>query len=212
MVPRLLPSESISPPRFTFASESPVGQAMSVAGDAVAAALGEISGAAVRADNLNVSMLPLTDLTTLGGLPEDEVVALFLTFNGTDDGQIMLVYSMEQAFMLADQMLWQPPGTTTELDEMALSALTESGNILGSHFLTAFADITNVELDISTPEALVDIRGAALSVTAAAVAHYGDSFLSIQLDFVSEDGLNLGATLLVVPDEGMQSTMMRRLA
>lgn len=212
MVPRLLHSESKTPPRYEFPADSPAGQAMGVAGDAVAAALSEISGVAVHAGNLSVSMLPLADLTALGGRPDDDVVALFLTFAGTDRGQIMLVYSVEHAFMLADQMLWNPPGTTVELDEMALSALNESGNILGSHFLTAIADITGVELAISTPEPLIDVRGAALSVTATAVAHHGDSFLSIQIDFVSDGGLNLGATLLVVPEEGMQSTMMRRLS
>lgn len=212
MVPRLLPSDPPVATRYRFPADSAAGQAIAVAGDAVAAALSEISGAAVRADNLDVSLLPLADLTALGGSPEDDVVALFLTFGGTDNGQIMLVYNVEQAFYLADQMLWNPPGTTVELDEMALSALTESGNILGSHFLTAIADITGVELEISTPEPLIDIRGAALSVTATAVAHHGDSFLSIQIDFVSDEGMNLGATLLVVPEEGMQSTMMRRLS
>jgi chemotaxis protein CheC len=207
----MLPSVPDVTARYTFAADSPVGRAMAGAGDAVALALSEISGASVRASDLAVSMLPLVDLTSLGGAPDDEVVALFLTYGGTDSGQILLVYDVAQAHALADQMLWNPPGTTTELDEMALSALTESGNILGSHFLTAIANYTGVKLEISTPEPLVDIRGAALSVAAASVAHRGDTFLSIQIDFISDDGLNLGATLLVVPEEGMHATMMRRL-
>jgi chemotaxis protein CheC len=185
---------------------------MQGAAEAVAAALSEISGVAVRPNNLEVSTLPLADITMLGGRPDDDVVALFLTYGGTDSGQILLVFDVEQARILADQMLWNPPGTTLEFDEMALSALSESGNILGSHFLTAIANFTGSELEISTPEPVVDIRGAALSIAATSVAHHSDSFLSIRIDFDSDDGLNLGATLLVVPDEGMHSTMMRRLA
>jgi chemotaxis protein CheC len=211
MVPRTLHSEAGVTARYTFPPDSPVRRAIADAGDAVGAALSEISGVAVRANALDVSMLPLADLSTLGGKPDDDVVALFLTYGGTDSGQIMLVYKREQAHILADQMLWNPPGTTTELDEMALSALAESGNILGSHFLTAIANCTGIELAISTPEPVIDIRGAVLSVAATSVALHGDSFLSIQIDFTCDDGLNLGATLLVVPEEGMQSVMMRRL-
>lgn len=212
MGPHMLPSEHDVVTRFTFPVDSPVVHSMSAAGAAVAAALSDISGVAVYASNLSVSMLPLVDLTTIGGDADDEVVALFLTYRGAESGQIILVYDAEQAHLLADQMLWNPPGTTRELDEMALSALTESANILGSHFLTAIATYTGIELEISTPEPVVDLRGAALSVVAATVARQGDSFLSIQIDFTNEDGLDLGATLLVMPQHGIDAAMMRRLA
>ncbi|MEZ4520586.1 MAG: chemotaxis protein CheC [Thermomicrobiales bacterium] len=211
MVQPTLPKRIDEPAHHVFPEDSPVGRAIARAADAVAAALSELSGIQVHASNPEANLLPLADLPNIGGSPGDTVVTLFLTYDGTDSGQIILIYNLDQARALVDQMLWNPPGTTFDFDEMELSALAESANILGSHFLTAIANISGAELDISIPEPLVDLRGATLSIPAAAAASSGDSFLSIRSDFESDGASILGTTLLVIPDRGVESVMMRSL-
>jgi chemotaxis protein CheC len=198
--------------RGLISQASPLGRAIVEAADAVAAALSNLSGVEVKAHDARVCVLPIGELANIGGCPGDDVVALFHTYGGTDNGQIMLIFDVDQARILADQMLWNPPGTTTDLDAMALSALAESSNILGSHFLTAIADMSGAQLAISTPEPLIDFRGAALSIPAAAVAKRGDTFMSIQSDFRGRAGTAIGATLLVVPENGFDSTVIWGLA
>jgi chemotaxis protein CheC len=211
MVRQELPDPG-TPVRQVIADDSPLGRAIIQASEAVALALSELVGIPMRAANPRVEVLPLCDLASIGGSPGDDVVALFLTYGGSDSGQIMLLYDLEQARMVADQLLWNPPGTTVELDDMVLSALSESGNILASHFLTAIAETAGMRLEISTPKPLIDFRGAALSVPAVAVAHKSDTFLSIRSDFHSDSLPSVGTTLLVVPDDGFDSTVIRSLS
>ncbi|HLT17891.1 MAG TPA: chemotaxis protein CheC [Thermomicrobiales bacterium] len=198
--------------RQVVPADSPLGRAFGRAAQAVALALSELAGVEMRAADPRIEVLPLCELASIGGCPGDNVVALFLTYGGSDSGQIMLLYDLDQARMVADQMLWNPPGTTVELDEMVISALSESGNILASHFLTAIAETAGMQLEISTPRPLVDFRGAALSIPAVAVAHRGDTFLSIRIDFHSDSLPLVGTTLLVVPDDGFDSTVIRSLS
>jgi chemotaxis protein CheC len=191
--------------------DSLFGRAISGAAVAAARALSELACAQVSVNRTQIEVLPLRDLPFVGGSPGDDVVALFLTFGGGDDGDIMLVYDIDQARSLADQMLMAPRGTTIEFDELALSAIAESGNIIGSHFLTAIASLTGTELEISTPTPLIDTRGAVLSIPATRVANSGDTFLAIQSEYFCQDGPEIGATLLVLPHNGFHSAILRGL-
>ena len=210
MVRPMLPDAPAGEPR-TIDPTSPLGRAMSGAAVAVAHALSELACVPVRVQHTQVEVLPLRELSSVGGSPGDDVVGLFLTFSGSDSGDIMLVYEVDQARSLVDQLLTNPLGTTEEFDELALSAIAESGNILGSHFLTAIATLTGAELEISPPVPLLDTRGAVLSIPAAKIAHANDTFLAIQSDYDCQDGPGIGATLLVVPHNGFHSTMLRSL-
>lgn len=191
--------------------DSPLGRAMAGAAVAAAHALSELACVRIHVNRTQVEVLPLRDLPFVGGSPGDDVVALFLTFSGSDTGDIVLVYDVDQARSLADQLLMIPQGTTVEFNELALSAISESANILGSHFLTAIAALTGAELEISTPSPLIDSRGAVLSIPATRVASAGDTFLAIQSEYYSQDGPGIGATLLVVPHSGFRSAMLRSL-
>jgi chemotaxis protein CheC len=195
----------------SLAQDSDFERAIGGAAVAAAHALSQLAAVRVHVRQTQVEMLPLRELSSVGGSPADDVVALFLTFDGGDRGDIMVVYEIEQARRLADQMLIQPQGTTVAFDELALSAISESGNIIGSHFLTAIGTLSGLKLDISTPTPLIDSRGAVLSIPATRAAFTGDTFLTIQSDFYCQDGIEIGTTLLVVPHDGIHSAILRGL-
>ena len=87
---------------------------------------------------------------SVGG-PDAVVMGAYLTISGDITGHSMLLFPQQRARECVDLMCGQTRGTTTESDELALSAVGELGNVVGSAFVNALADRTNLILHPSPP-------------------------------------------------------------
>lgn len=173
-------------------------------------ALGEMMGQPMGIASPRVGLVPLHDVPRLFGDPEALVSGIYLSIVGDLTGHIMLLFPIANALSLADALLMQDPGTTTELDDMAASALAEAGNITGSFFLNALADSIGLRPEPSPPAVVTDMASAILDVVLADLGQEGEEALMIETTFKKSDQ-EITGYFLVFPNRSSLETMIGRL-
>lgn len=169
--------------------------------DRISTSLSDMVGYPMVLSAPTMETVTVYDIPTLVFSPGDEVIATYLTFHGEAHGQIVLVLEAEEALRLADLLMGQDAGTTTEIDDMARSALSEVGNITASGFLNVLAEHTHVSLFPSPPQTIHDLAGAILDTVLLPLALATDNVLLIRTAFSSQDYWVRGL-LLVLPAQG----------
>jgi chemotaxis protein CheC len=148
----------------------------------------------------HLTWVQLNEMPTIAGLPETVVVAVYLGIEGDLEGHLMLLFTEEGACRIVDLLLGQPMGTTPALDDLALSALAETGNICGSSFLNAISDRTGLRVVPTTPAVVIDMAGAILESVVTDLYMNGDEVLMVETGF---NGLVPGHFLLMPNQDSM---------
>jgi len=131
----------------------------------------------------------------LGGLGGD-LVAVGVKLEGRLTGDLLLALPEPDAEGLA-RMLGFPPGEGGWTG-MAESALMESGNIVGSAFVSAVATLVNEKLLLSVP---TFARGSGRACVERLVAHAGSVAIATRFSAWAEDtGQALEGLILVMPE------------
>ena len=131
----------------------------------------------------------------LGGLGRD-VVAVGVKLEGPLTGDLLLALPEPDAEGLA-RMLGFPPGPDGWAG-MAESALMESGNIVGSAFVSAVANLVNEKLLLSVP---TFARGSGRACVERLVSHAGSVAIATRFSAWAEDtGQALEGLILVMPE------------
>ena len=168
-----------------------------------AEALSEMVLRPIEAVSAEVRMVSLSHVAMLAGDPERPVFAAYLGVRGEVTGHILLAFGETMAHTLIDLLLDQPPGTTTELGDMEVSALAEAGNVAGSRFLTTLADWAGLAMPPTPPVVVHEMRGAILDTLAAELAFQEhEQAVVIDAQFTC-DGRAVEASFFVFPDEAM---------
>lgn len=160
--------------------------------------LSEILDTDIKVSCFNMNKVSTQDLFHVFGGAETEIVAVYVSIQEGAAGHILLAYPPKVSFEVADMMLGNAPGTTKELGELEQSALSEMGNIVAAYFLSSMADNTGVRLQPSTPEVLVDMAGAILSIAMSDIMQYGDDIFMMETTFTSKDR-EINGAFLVLP-------------
>ncbi len=135
------------------------------------------------------------------GGEEALVMGAYLTIKGDMSGHVMLLFPIQRALECVDLMCGQKIGTTKAPDEMAVSAIGELGNIVGSAFVNAFGDFTNLILQPSTPTVVRDMAIALVQSLYAEILAGGGDALMIETVFEDAAGKTTGL-LIVSPSKG----------
>lgn len=146
-----------------------------------------------------LSFLPLHLVPGVAGGPAAIVVAIYLGIAGDLSGHLMLLFGANSACRVADMLMEHPPGTTRELDELALSALGEAGNVTGSAYLNTLANRTGLKIVPTAPAVVMDMAGAILQSIVAALYLSGDDVLVVGTEF---NGIT-GHFLLLLDNDSM---------
>jgi chemotaxis protein CheC len=144
-------------------------------------------GEHMQVSELEIRQVPLQEIATLLGEPENEAVGIYLRSEGQMPGHIMIVIPQEKACELVDLMNSDSPGTTQQLGSLERSALAELGNLTGTFFLNAVARQTGLDLRPSPPAVMVDMIGAILDVIFTEPRGLVDHLLMIQATFLQGD-------------------------
>lgn len=183
-----------------------------VAASAVQSAANALSEMALReitAVSPEVRMVELSHLTMVAGDPERSVVAVYLGIEGDIPGHILMAFSESMALGLVDMLMGEPVGTTTELGELEVSALAESGNVAGSFFLTTIADWAGLTLPPTPPMVIHEMCGAILGTLAAELALAAhDQAMVIDAQFTC-DGHVVEASFFMFPGQQLIETVGR---
>jgi chemotaxis protein CheC len=119
--------------------------------------------------------LDLADAVEAVGSPEDEVTAVVLGVIGDLDATVVLLFDPASAVTVCTLL-----GVDPDDSEMALSALGEIGNILGSSYIGAMGQMAGLELEPRPPLAIADMLGAIVASALASTAM--DTDLALLLD------------------------------
>jgi chemotaxis protein CheC len=157
-------------------------------------------GQELKAVNPEIKILPLLDIASVIGGPEDEVVGIYLRATGDMTTQFMMVIPYIRAMELVDMLMDQPAGTSTELGSMERSALAEVGNLTATFFMNALASITGIGLRPTPPAVMVDMVGAIMDVIIATSGGIGDYILMLNSKFILNNR-EVEADFWVIPDE-----------
>lgn len=187
-----------SPPRFQ-AKDIPLLRPVVVKGmDSAAAGLSELLGTEIKIQNLRLKLLPLTEVVSSLGPPDDVVTGIYLAMCGEIEGHITILFPEREALRLVDMLMGLPEGSSTILDDMAISALGELGNITGSLFITALADTLSLSLRPSPPAVVQDMCGAILDIAIIDMAQEADETILIEASF-SRGTRNANGFFLIMP-------------
>ena len=144
-----------------------------------------------------VRMVQFKDAAAILGGEEKLVSGIYLDLHGDVEGNIMFILDMKSAINLTDILLNR--GNSEELDEIAVSALSEVGNILASSYVNSLSALTGLKIAVSVPSLAIDMAGAILSVPAIQFGQIADQILFIETVFTEGDNYVKG-NLFLLPD------------
>lgn len=137
----------------------------------------------------------------LGALGQD-LVAVGVKLEGRLTGDLLLALPEQDAGALAAALGFPVDGPGEGADRahavvMAESALLESGNIVGSAFVSAVAVLVREKLLLSVPTL---VRGSGKACVELLVAHAGSVALATRFSCSGADGPHLEGLILVMPE------------
>ncbi|NMB27911.1 MAG: chemotaxis protein CheC [Tissierellia bacterium] len=163
-----------------------------------ATALASMISKRVNMDVPQVRIMEFNDVARVLGGEEKLVVGIYFDLNDEVDGNIMFILDLESAINLTNILL-NRTSKEDELDDMAISALSEVGNILASSYVNSLSALTGLKISISIPSLAIDMAGAILSVPAIQFGYVADQVLFIETIF--EEGNNcVKGNLFLLPD------------
>jgi chemotaxis protein CheC len=148
--------------------------------------------------------LTFADAIDMIGSPEEEVTGVVLGVVGEMEGIVLLLMRVADAAGLCNLL-----GVETD-SEMGHSALGEIGNIVGTSYINALAQMTGLNIEPSPPQAATDMLGAIVSSVLAGVAGAEDVALVLDSDLEVE-GEDCSLSFLMLPTRDGVEELLGRL-
>ena len=167
-------------------------------------ALSSMLGRSVDITVPSASVLPMAEAVGTIGDPEAEYTGVVIPIVGEMPASVLLLFTPKDAELMC-RLLGVESGT-----EIGVSALMEIGNIVGTSYINALAEMTGMELEPAPPGAATDMLGAIVESVLAERAGAGDSALLLDSDLVVERE-DCSVSFLLVPDAGGVELMLGRL-
>jgi chemotaxis protein CheC len=167
-------------------------------------ALATMLGRSVDISVPQAKALPFAEAVDAAGPAEEEMTAIVLGIVGDMNGTVLLLVPPADADAMC-RMLGVDPA-----DEVALSALGEIGNIVGSSYINALAAMTGMALEPTPPATATDMLGALVSSALAGHAETGDVALLLDSQLTVE-GEGCSIAFVLVADRGGVELMLGRL-
>lgn len=132
-----------------------------------------------------VNLVGFSDVAAAVGGAETVGYGVLVNLCGDIDGMIMFILDKRFAHMVLNVLMGESFESFDELDEIALSAIKEVGNILSAAYINSIAELTGLRIELSVPYVSIDMVGALLSVPIIKFGTIGDKVLFIEESFSS---------------------------
>jgi chemotaxis protein CheC len=175
-----------------------------------ASSLSKMLGKPVNIAIPEIGIMPFNDAcTALGGVETIMVGTLLMLKNGIN-GMMMFLLPVPAACDLVNLLAGTDIKGYEEIDEMGFSAINEISNIMSATFVGAIADMIGSQIDISPPDAALDMLGSIMSVPSIYFAHISDTLLLIRNE-LEISGKKASANVLLLPDIPSLDKLMKSL-
>src|SRR3954447_5927319 len=138
------------------------------------------------------------------GAPDEEVTGVVLGVVGEMEGIVLLLMRTADAAGLCTLL-----GVDVD-SEMGQSALAEIGNIVGTSYINALAQMTGLAIEPSPPQAATDMLGAIVASVLAGVAGADNIALVLDSD-LDVEGEDCSLAFLMVPTRDGVEELLGRL-
>lgn len=184
--------------RLSLAQLDLLKEAGTIGAGRAATALADLLSKKVEINVPQVNLIPIENISTLLTPRENIFFVIDMEITGDLSGRIFLLFSPNDAKLLASNLLGKPKEEIDLKDELLQSSLKECANILCGSYIAALADMTSLNILISSPSLAVDMVGAILDFIFIQIAQYSEEALTIKTDLkVSE--VNLEGLFLFFP-------------
>jgi chemotaxis protein CheC len=191
-------------PRYTDLQLDALRELANIGSGTASTALSSMLGRSVDISVPSAFVLPMAEAVEAIGDPEAEATGVVLGVLGDMPASVLLLFTPNDARLMCSLL-----GVEAQT-EIGVSALMEIGNIVGTSYLNALAEMTGMELEPTPPAAATDMLGAIVETVLAERAGSGDSALLLDSDLVVE-GEDCSVSFLLVPDAGGVELMLGRL-
>jgi chemotaxis protein CheC len=166
-----------------------------------ATALSQMIGQTVLLRVPHVTITEISEVPEQLGGSEKLMVGITLQILGDARGSIMLLFPKESAHRLLCSLFVQQ-GKTLAMNELAVSALKEVGNILASAYLSALGKLLNKTLIPSVPLLAYDMAGSLVDYVLIELSQCSDFALMVETDFSgsSDQGHTIRGHFFLLPD------------
>ncbi|MBI5194290.1 MAG: hypothetical protein HZA08_12745 [Nitrospirae bacterium] len=158
-----------------------------VGADKTAGALSKWTGMRIKATSSSASIVHYSKLLEPSFSPEDIVTAILIRVSGSMEGYLIFLFDERSVLTIVKKILHKEIDTVLDSDNLTISVIEETGNIIGTAFLNTIAANYNLEMYPSSPVTASDLCGAILESVIAQFAIRGEHALSCQISFSSDD-------------------------
>jgi len=157
-----------------------------------------------------VKLLDFNDVADQVGGAEALTYGVLLNLEGNVNGMIMFLLNKDFAHLVLNILMGEAFESFDEMDEIALSAIKEVGNILSAAYVKSIAELTGLFISISVPEVSIDMAGALLSVPIIRFGAIGDKVLFIEENFQSPE-VTVQSHMILFAEMESLNLMLRKL-
>jgi chemotaxis protein CheC len=139
---------------------------------------------------LNVPRVLTMDVAHLSeflGGGQQMVIGVYLQILGDARGNIMMIFTREDAIKMLGLLLYRDKARGTLMTELEVSALKEVGNILASAYLNALGDRFKMTLIPSVPHLTMDMAGAVVDYVLNELGEGGEVSVLVDTEFSEGD-------------------------
>ncbi|MGQ9769371.1 MAG: chemotaxis protein [Thermogutta sp.] len=159
----------------------------------------------------DICELPLDQVTAELGFSDDLLTMVVLGIESEPGTVLILTFDEDNARQLAATLTRRTRRTDPEWDELEISALTETGNILGCTYVNALTRLTGQILIPSPPYFLRDYFASVLEQALVEQAMSSDTALICRTGFHRE-GEHLNWHVLFIPSKSLRDKLERNVA
>jgi chemotaxis protein CheC len=165
----------------------------------------------------DVGIIPLEELPRQFGGPNDKVCGIFCHIEDPSPATILNIFEMKPLMHLIADLAGpdskiEPNKVKTkkDLDDYAISTITEMGNIMAGHYASALADLLGTKLMIDVPEFTMSTAGEIGEFLSKEFESLAEFFIIIQTSIKVAD-LKLKGMFFFIPDIGTLKTIFEKL-
>jgi len=165
----------------------------------------------------DVGIIPLEELPGQFGGPNDKVCGIFCHIEKPSPATILNIFEMKPLMnLIADlagpdsKIKPNKVKTKKDLDDYAISTITEMGNIMAGHYASALADLLDTKLMIDVPEFTMSSAGEIGEFLSKEFESVADFFIIIQTAIKVAD-LKLKGMFFFIPDIETLETIFKKL-
>ncbi|WP_152656374.1 chemotaxis protein CheC [Oceanobacillus sp. CFH 90083] len=172
-----------------------------------ATSLSQLLGSKIDMMVPNVEIADFNEVIDLVGGPEQPIVGLMFQVEGEITGVMAIVVDVEEAEYFVQKLTHNKDFQLSEQTngaelEIAMSALSEIGNILTGSYLSALSDFTGMNLQPSIPHLGIDMAGAIMTVGLLEISQVTDYCIIIDTEIRQEEQGHeqIRGNFLFIPD------------